>query len=540
MKNKRILTFLFLVSSVLVNVANDPLATISIRNFDHFKASVGRLIALANPEAAADFDSRLLQEIGVKDLSGIDTDRAWHAGIWYTGIGAPTVVGLYIPVSDFGTFQSSLVDGGGLKGVKNQNEIFQSGPFAVVVPRQGAQKALGDAEQASLSQWTPEPDDASQGIVRIQVKPDEAIRTQVLSLTMLGRMSMIQGMAGADSGAVVGAYNQKAMMEMLGVYLDVFETFIRGLSVLKLDFDADDEFLKINKNITATPDSELRRWLTSPNADLNPLMAYLKSDAPMSFAGGFGDNTELIPLIKKITLLSFSLQNISPDDALKKDVEELISQLFPMSYAGSIDLAPGFSWSAAYAFPKADLKGVQDRIRGFMEQTIQMQVGEKKPYKQGGLTRNQRKVGEVDVDLISLEFNLDSPLYQDPAQKEIVKKMWVDGKMIMDFGIQGNRMIMGSPQRFEELLKLGDGNTKTVSTQLAPNLNTLLWGRMDPFALFRWGASMNPFLTTTAGPLLDGLKGKKADVLMKIDVNESFNGDFWIPLSAISSFRSVQ
>ncbi|HIG27632.1 MAG TPA: hypothetical protein EYQ50_07455 [Verrucomicrobiales bacterium] len=540
MKNKRILTFLFLVSSVLVNVANDPLATISIRNFDHFKASVGRLIALANPEAAADFDSRLLQEIGVKDLSGIDTDRAWHAGIWYTGIGAPTVVGLYIPVSDFGTFQSSLVDGGGLKGVKNQNEIFQSGPFAVVVPRQGAQKALGDAEQASLSQWTPEPDDASQGIVRIQVKPDEAIRTQVLSLTMLGRMSMIQGMAGADSGAVVGAYNQKAMMEMLGVYLDVFETFIRGLSVLKLDFDADDEFLKINKNITATPDSELRRWLTSPNADLNPLMAYLKSDAPMSFAGGFGDNTELIPLIKKITLLSFSLQNISPDDALKKDVEELISQLFPMSYAGSIDLAPGFSWSAAYAFPKADLKGVQDRIRGFMEQTIQMQVGEKKPYKQGGLTRNQRKVGEVDVDRISLEFNLDSPLYQDPAQKEIVKKMWVDGKMIMDFGIQGNRMIMGSPQRFEELLKLGEGNTKTVSTKLVPNLNTLLWGRMDPFALFRWGASMNPFLTTTAGPLLDGLKGKKADVLMKIDVNESFNGDFWIPLSAISSFRSVQ
>ncbi len=120
--------------------------------------------------------------------------------------------------------------------------------------------SLSDAEKSALNEWKSQPVTPPAGLVALSVGMTEPLREQALGLVSIGKMSVSQALA--SQGSQMGAsLTPAAMGEVVGLYFDLIETFLKGLQDTTIGLDLSSEALMVENVLTAKPGTDLANWV---------------------------------------------------------------------------------------------------------------------------------------------------------------------------------------------------------------------------------------------------------------------------------------
>jgi hypothetical protein len=341
-----------------------------------------------------------------------------------------------------------------------------------------------------------------------------------------------------QQGQNVQGVNAQTMSELMGAYFDLFQTGLRGLETLQIELDLKADALVVTETVTAKAGSELAGWLDAGQGNLESVMPAIRLDQPLSIAMRWDKATEFMPTLKKFTRLGLQLQGGEVSEEALKEMEELIDVVVPLRFGGSMDFKEGFVFSGMYEFPGRDLERIYELMRAYIEGSMQQQVGDDQVYRSIQFTEAARKVKDLPVDRVTMEINLDAPLYQMPGQKEMIERMWPGGKLIIDQARQADRLLVGTPADLDLLLAGSPSASPGVPLTLNPQ--TVLWARMNLLQLLPAMLEGNPMVPAEVATQLRRADSAGTDVTVQLDVIRSgIQARSIVPLKLLQNVAQV-
>jgi len=510
-----------------------PLVQLKIQSFDALAANSKRVATALGLSADLDLGGHLSGAIGSPDLAGVDRKRVWQVAVATRGPGALPLVTLYVPVANFDAFKNGLKDSSPLKGGDKPNPLIQAGDFAVVVFQMGQGGEVSDDEKQKLTAWAPA---ASLGthLIDFALQMDEITRQQVLQAMTMGRMIIGQVLSQQKLPAGVPV-NPQAMTQMLGLYFDGIETFLKGLHRLEVQADFGERTLTLAKTVLPQPDSELSRWFKSSGGGVAALANQLDPKATASLAGAVGENPAFMPIIKKLMRVSFQMQNQEVDEKLASQIDRMIEAMAPMRFAGSVYFGKAVSYSGFYEFPKRGAKAVYASFKQIFTDAMPSLAGKDKVYSSFEFKEGHHNVDGTPVDRFSMAFNLDSPMFKMPGQREALERLWNGGKMEFDYAMKANRLYLASPDKMNEVLTAAARPSTAASLNATPN--TAFIGRANLLALIKQMLAVNPMLPAEIKEKFERLNPEGSDVQFRVDLDGRLSSRVDVPLKLIEAFR---
>jgi hypothetical protein len=370
----------------------------------------------------------------------------------------------------------------------------------------------------------------------MQLVLTEPLRQQLLSAIGMVKMAMPGALAGAQQAQASAGLDPKALVDLLGVYFDVFEIGAKGLRSLDLAVDLGGENLLVRSRLNAESGSELSTWFQGSPGTLDSVMPFALGRGPAAFAMRWGQNPAFMPILKKIMRLSLQMQGIAPDSDAAKETERLLDLMLPVKAAGVLDLDQGLTFAATYEFPGRNLSEFYGVLKKYMQTSMQTQVGEGKPYKSVRMEEAKRQIGGVSIDRASMEFNLESPLYKAPGQREMIESLFPGAKMEVDYALKGERLFFATPARMEPLLANAAPSVKPPS--LPPN--SIVWGRVNVLQLLPRFLNANPMVPDEVKQKFQGLDGAGTDVTFTIALDGALSSETALPLKLLQSVSKLK
>ncbi|MBI4657856.1 MAG: hypothetical protein HY735_03220 [Verrucomicrobia bacterium] len=513
-----------------------PLVQVKIRSFDALNANAKQVGSALGLSSDWDPGSQLARAIGSPDLAGVDRKRPWQFALAVPALGAPPLMALYVPVTDFEAFKKGLQESSLLGGRDNPNELFQSGEFGVVVFRLGQGGDLSAEDKQKVTAWASALD-AGKNLIALAVQLDEATRQQALQGLGIGRMAVTQGLARQKRPEGV-PFNPEAMAQLMGLYLDGIETVVKGLQRLEVQADLADQTFAISKTVQPLPDSELARWLKADGGGLANLANHLDAKAMFSMAGALGEKPAFMPLIKKLFRLSFQMQNQEVDEKLAGQIDRMMDTLAPMRFVGSGEFGKTFAFSGIYEFPKAGVKEAYATFKQFFTDAMPSLTGPNKAYSSSEFKEGFRKVGDISVDRFSMTMNLDAPMFKMPGQRETLERLWGGGKIEVEYAIKENRLYLANPDKMAASLE--SAQKPPPAAGLGATANTVFLGRANVLALIKQMATINPAIPASVREKFDRLNTESGDLRFRVDVDGRLSGRAEFPLKLLEAFRQFR
>ena len=498
----------------LLNAGPAPV-TLTVQSYRALTNAVVQVVDTVAPGSAGMWLADVREGLGISGLEGIDLDRPWQVAAWIEGTqGAPSI-SVRIPTTDFEAFKSGLASGSILSGFNQPDAVRSAGDYANIWIQTGAASAASESAHAA---WKPAELVAPSAVLELEIKPGDPLREQLLGVLGMGRMMIVGTMV--EQGQNVPGVDAKAMGDLLGTYFDVAQVGLRGMDTFRLGLDVRGGEITITETVVAQPGSELAGWLDPGKGTLDGVMAYASSDMPVVMAMRWDNPTAgFMPTLKKFAHLSLQLQGAAATEATAKDLNELIEASIPMRFGGGMDFREGFFFSGVYEFPGRDLGRVYDLMRRYFEGPLQQQVGDDQLYSSITFTEAARKLNSVPVDRVTMEVNLESPLYQMPGQKEMIERMLPGGKIVIDQARQGDRLFMGSPAALDRLLAGAPVAKPAVSAALNPH--TVLFGRVNLLQLLPAMLEGNPIVPEEVAAQLRRADNVGTEMTLQIDLTGS-------------------
>jgi len=435
--------------------------TLTVQSYRALTNAVIRVVDTVAPGAAEMWLADLRAGLGLSELKGIDLDRPWQMAVWIEGIqGAPSI-SVRIPTTNFEAFKAGLSSDSVLRGFGQPNAVQSAGDYANIWLQMGQ---TSGQSQANHSAWNPEDLAQASTVLGLEIKPGEPLREQMIAGLGMARMMIMGTMM--QQGQNVPGVDAQVMGELMGAYFDVFQTGLRGLETLQIGLDLKADALAVTETVVAKADSELASWLDAGQGSLESVMPAVRMDQPLAIAMRWDKASAFMPTLKKFARLGLQLQGAAVSEAAVKEMDELIDAAVPLRFGGSMEFKEGFVFSGMYEFPGRDLGRVYELMRGYVEGAMQQQVGDNQLYRSIQFTEAARKVNGLPVDRLTMEINLDAPLYQMPGQKEMIERMWPGGKMMIDQARQANRLLVNILQLLPAVLQGNPMVPEEVATQL--------------------------------------------------------------------------
>ena len=514
---KRLLYFgwlLALAPGVQVLNAGPAPVTLTVQSYRALTNAVVKVVDTVAPGAAGMWLADLREDLGIGSLKGIDLDRPWQVAAWIEGTQGAPGISVRIPTTDFEAFKAGLASGSVLRGFDQPDAVKAVGDYANIWIQAGP---ASDAIRSAHAAWKPAELVPAGTVLGLELRPGEPLREQLLSGLAMVRMMIVGTMA--QQGQNVPGVDAEAMGELMGAYFDVFQVGLRGLETLQVGLDVRGEEITITETVVAKRDSELAGWLDAGEGSLDSVIGHVSPDQPLAIAARWDKPTGFMPTLKKFARLSLQMQGAPAGEAAVKDLEELIDASIPMRFGGGMGFNEGFVFSGAYEFPGRDLGRVYDLMRRYFEGPLQQQVGDDQLYKSIVFTEGARKANGLAVDRVTMELNMDSPLFQMPGQKEMMERIWPGGKMVVDQARQGNRLFVGSPAELDRLLASAATAKPAVPASL--NSHTVLFGRMNLLQLLPAILEGNPAVPEGVAAQLRRADSVGTEMTVQVDVKGS-------------------
>jgi hypothetical protein len=506
-----------------------PPITFTVRSYQSFTDGFTKIADTVSPGSAAEALGELREGLGIQDLKGIDKARPWQVAVWAEGLSTPPCVSIRVPVSDFAAFRDGL-NPGLLQG--DGNRIQEIGNYATVWLEFGPPSAATtEGEKA----WKPDSLKAPAGLAQLVVRPGTALREELVGAVGMGRMAIGAAMANQDAQAM-GGIDPKAMGELMSVYFDLIETGLKGLESLDVGVDLKNNKLTLDETIAPVAGSTLAGWLKTKDGNLGALASYLDANAPMALAMRFEENEGLMPTLKRLISLSMQMQGLPADSEAVRETEQLLEQFVPMHFAGNFDLKEGIQFGGVYRFPGKNPAEVYGTMKKFLQNSMQSQVGADKPYSSITVEEGQRKVGNVAVDRTTMVINLDAPMYQMPGQKEMIETMMPGGKMVFDYALKGEDLLMGSPARLDAILA-GPAGTAYRPEGVSPR--TVAYGYFNVFSLIPAIMAANPGISDDDKEKLAKIDATGTAIDFRVDLGNALHYQAGIPLKFFQTIGQV-
>lgn len=531
-----LISLVTLLGAASVFAADAPPVSITIQSYQDLEADFKSVAKRLKPGSEDEAWEEFRREMKIADLEGIDLTRPWQAAIWWEIADKTPSMSFRIPVLDFDDFRTSL------EAVADEDiSIRQVGSYANVwVEREDSPVGAKERHDA----WTPAQLRAPEKTIEVAVHFPEGIRQSVLQMIGMGKMAITGGLGSLPDGGIPGM-NPRALVELIGVYFEVMEMGTQGVKTLELHLGVEQEVLEIDKRVTAKADSELADWLKPVDGSLEGVLPFLHSEATMAFAMQFDGNSSVMPMVKKLTRLSFEMQGTEKDDPAIRELEKLMDATVPMVFANSSDFThDGMQFSGVYRFPGRDLDAVYQRFVQYVNGPLQSQVGAEKMYKTLSLKEDHRVVDGVSVERFFMEINWDSPMYRlqlsgaSDQEREMVEKMRRQfGKMEFDVAQKGGNLFMGSPSLFDELLRRDSAGGPPSGIPFGPR--TFACGKVNVFKLMSMILGANPFIPEEAKRQLQDLDVDGTDIAFNVELDNEVQAQVVVPLKVFSTIAKI-
>lgn len=504
--------------------------TLTIQSYQALTNGMIRIVDAVSPGAANEALQELREALGLQELKGVDLSRPWQVALWADDFSTPPCLSIRIPVTDFTTFRNGL-ESGFLKGDADaERPIEQVGDYAKIWLQFGSpSETTRTAEKA----WQPASLKDAAGVLRLVIHPNPSIRAELINGLAMGRMTVGMAMAGQADQAPAGM-DMKAMGELLALYFDVLETGFKGFESFLVELDLEAESLKLQEIITPLPGSDLAAWFQSKPGNLDALARYLDPNAPVALAMQFGDNPALLPTLQRFVALSLQMQGLAPDSDAARQTQQLLESFLPFRFSGNLHFDDGFEFDGLYQFPGKDSAAVYAELKKFLESAGKDQVGEDQPYQEISFEPAQRKSHGLSVDRVIMVLNLDTPIYAMPGQKEMIESFWPGGRMISDYALKGQDLLMGSPSRLDALLERSETAAPGPTAGVTPH--TVAYGHVNLFKLLPSMLALNPMIPEEDKARFDRIESKGTDVGFRLDLDGRFLYSATIP---IQNFRVI-
>jgi hypothetical protein len=529
---KRVYIHLSVVAALtaFITWAQTAPITLTLRSYQAFTDGLTQVVDAVSPGDAGEAIEDIREGLGIEDLKGIDTSRPWQVAVWLDSLSVPPCVSIRVPVSDFAAFREGL-NPGLLKGEDGDNKIQQVGDYATVWLEFGSPS---EATKTGEKAWKPELLKETGEIVRLAIRPGNALREELVGALGMGRMAVGAAMSSQQAQQATPGIDPKAMGELMGVYFDLIETGIKGFDSLELKLDLKGETLQVRKTVVPVVGSALAGWFETKEGNLGALSSYLGGKSPMGLAMRFDNNQSVMPILKRIISLSMQMQGLPADADAIRQTEQLVEGFVPMQFAGTMDVNQGLQYGGVYQFPGKDTKVVYAQLKEFLNKSMQNQVGADKPYSSVTLEEGQREVSGVSVDRSTLVINLDSPIYQMPGQKEMFEGFWPGGKMIFDYALKGKDLFMGSPEHLDALLAGPVGGSTYRPEGLNPH--TMAYGYINVFSFIPALMAANPMLSDEDKERFGNIDATGTALDFRLDLDNRLDYQLGIPLKF---FRTI-
>ena len=175
-------------------------------------------------------------------------------------------------------------------------------------------------------------------------------------------------------------------------------------------------------------------------------------------------------------------------------------------------------------------------MRQYLQTSMSSIAGESKPYKSIQFEEAKRTVGGVSVDRATMEFNLESPLYQAPQQRQMIESLWPGAKMELEYAVKGNLLFLAAPSLMESLLATSP-SAASKPASLTPN--TMVWGRINILQLLPMMMKANPMVPEEVKQRFEGLDPAGTDVIFQLDLDGALKGEASVPLKLLQAISKV-
>ncbi len=505
--------------------------TLTLQSYQAFTEGFTRVVDAVSPGSAAEALEEMREGLGIQDLKGIDQSRPWQVAVWLDSMSVPPCLSIRVPVSNFAAFRDGL-NPGLLKGEDDANRIQQVGNYATVWIEFGSPT---ESTKAGEKAWKPESLKTAAGVAQLAIRPSAGLREEMVGAVGMGRMAIGAAMTGQNQEAM-GGIDPKVMGELMSVYFDVIETGIKGLESLEIKLDLKGDTLIVDETIVPVANSALAGWFTVKDGNLGALSPFLNRKSPMGVAMRFEGNESLMPILKRFIGLSLQLQGLPADSEAIRETERLVEAFVPMQFAGNIDVKQGIQFGGIYQFPGKDSAKVYASMKEFLRNSMQSQVGTDKPYSSVTLDEGQRKVNGVSVDRTTMVMNLEAPIYQMPGQKEMMENLWPGGRMIFDYALKGQDLIMGTPEHLDALLT---GPAVSASPPDGVNPQTVAFGHFNVFNFINAVMAANPMMSDEDKAKLRDLDSTGTGVDFRVDLGNRLVYHAGIPLKLLRTMGQL-
>ncbi len=534
---KHFLTFLLIAAlgsaAALAQDKTPPLASVKVQSLDALTSAARRLATELGAGNEWNPETELATALGSPKLVGVDRKKSWRLSLALSGPGGSPLIVLYVPVTDFEGFKNGLLDSSPLRGMGSKNELLKTGDYAAVVFRQGQAGESSAAQKQALGAGVPTPT-AGAHLLEISLQPDEAARQQALGLLGIGRMGLIQALAGQKKTDGM-PFNPAALTEIMGWYMDGIETLVRGLDRFEVQADLGERSIILGENITALKDSDLSRWFKPTETGLADLPTLLDPATSISFAAAIGPKPAFMPALKKIVRLSFQMQNQEIDEKMAGQIDQMLDTLAPMRFAGSVDWAKSLSMAGVYEFPGIGAKKAYDSFKKFFTDAMPAMTGTNKAYSSVVFKEAARKIGDVPVDRFSMTFNLDAPIMKMPGQREALEAMWGNGKMEIEYAIKGDRLYFANPEKMADVLNASPRSATKDEMTATPE--TAVVGRANILVLVKQMMAINPMIPAALKENAARLNTQGGDVRFRVNLDGRLSARADFPLTLLQAIR---
>lgn len=534
-----LISLVTLLGAASVFAADAPPVSITIQSYQDLEADFKSVAKRLKPDSEDEAWEEFRRELKVADLKGIDLTRPWQAAIWWEIAEKTPSMSFRIPVLDFEGFRASL------EAVAESN-----GVEAIPIQQVGGYANLwmeGEDSPAEAKErhdaWTPAQLRDPEKTIEVAVHFPEGVRQSVLQMIGMGKMAITGGLDSLPDGGIPGM-NPRALVELIGVYFEVMEMGIQGVKTLELHLGVEQDVLEIGKKVTAKANSELADWLKPADGSLERVLPFLNTEAAMAFAMQFDDNPSMMSMVKKFSRLVFEMQGVERKDPAIRELEKLLDATVPMAFANSSDFADGMQFDGVYRFLGGDLDDIYSMLVRYVNGPLQSQVGAEKMYKTLSLKEDYRVVDGVSVDRFFMEINWNSPVYRlqlqeaSEQEREMVEKMGRQfGKMEFDMAQKGGNLFVGSPSRFDELLRRDSAGDPPSGIPFGPR--TFACGKVNVFKFMSMILGANPFIPEEGKQRFQDLDVDGTDIAFNVELDNEVQAQVSIPLKVFSTIAKI-
>lgn len=506
-------------------LAGTPLVRITVRDFASLERNLNAVADAISPGSGGEALRELGAGLGITSLEGVDRSRPWQMDVWVETLGGPPSLSLRVPVEDYAAFAAAYQADGThrvIAKVDNYASVWMAGGSAQ------------ESARTTHDSWKADQLKACADTLLVEVTPNEAVRQFALQMVGVGRMSTAAGLS-AGAGTQMPGMDMQALVKLMGVYFDVFETGVKGLKSFELGLDVSDNALRAREQVVPVAGSELASWFENDGGTLAGVASFLPKEGPAAFAMRLRKAPAYLPKLKEFATLSMQMQKAPNQEQTAKDMAAMLDAMTPMTFAGSLDFDQGMAFTGLYQFPDAAAAAAAyDTMMHFLTGTMQSQVGADRLYRRLDLTKAAREVNGTPVDRVVMEINLDSPVYQMPGQREMVEAMWQGGRLEFDYALQGRNLVVSSPANLETALQ--QARTGNPPPAVAIGDDTVLFARLNLLTLIPRFLASNPALPAEVREVMKRLDPAGTDVTIRADLDGTLSTDTRIP---IALFRSI-